>query len=189
MHDEALQMLNRTAYEQFVFWWSSCFPRCLPGEVVSAMWRDFPFGALTTQSDWAWWSLSDVASDGVRLARDLQCAGGMVIAQSNAGMAVLSWPRGPGTQAVVLMVAFGGARAKPPATSVTVDPQRFLNAKGFSDPDHVIACAVPCHNSLKQPLVTAMGGPVSFEAPPANRRASEQACLSASTRKASARQP
>ena len=187
MHDEALQRLNRTAYEQFVFWWSCCFPRCRPGEVMAAMWSDYPFGALSTGSDWAWWSLSDVASDGVRLANELQC-GGVVIAQSTQGVAVLSWPRGPGTDAVVLMVAFhDGGGAGQPATPVSVDPQRFLEAKGFLDPDHVIACAVPCHISRKQPLVTALVGPVSFEAPTANRRIPEQACSSASTRKASAR--
>lgn len=183
MHDEVLQLLSRTAYEQFGFWWTSCFPRYRPGEVVSAMWRDYPFGALSTGSDWAWWSLSDVASDGVRLASELQC-GGVVVAHSNQGVAVLSWPRGPGTEAVALMVACSGTGENQPGKPVTVDPQRFLDVKGFSDPELVIACAVLC----KQPLVTSMDGPVSFETQIPKSLMSDKACASASTRKVSARQ-
>jgi hypothetical protein len=163
MLDEPLQLLNHSTYEQFKFWWTSCFPRYRPGEAVASMWEAFPFGAILPDSDWAWWALDQVASEGVALAGQLNCKG-IVIAQGLQGAAVLSWPQGPGSDPQVLMVAFRGADGVLPGAPTPVDPQRFLNAKGFSDRDRVIACAV----FFKHYLVTASGHSADVQQKPTN---------------------
>lgn len=183
MLENPLQMLSRTAYERFMFWWSSCLPRYRAGQVVSLMWETFPFGALSPDSDWCWWSLDQVARDGVELAGQLGCTG-LAIAECRQGVAVLSWPHGSGTEAVVLMAAFQKAGDTVPGVPAALDPQRFLKAKGFADLDRIIPCAI----LSKQPYVTA--SPKARDVWPNGHKnhLSEQARANESARSASARQ-
>ncbi len=141
MSEKYLEPMNAIAYGHFLHWWSLCLPRYRADEEISAMWSAYPFGALTVDSDWAWWPLERVAALGGAMASELHCDG-LVVAECRQGAAVLTWPDSP-EQSQILMVAYprsAGGVTKP--MSAPMHSGRFLKVKGFAEADHVIACAI-----------------------------------------------
>ena len=116
------------------------------------MWQAYPFGALSLSSDWACWSLERIALDGVTMASQLHCDG-LVVAECLHGVAVLSWPPERARETCILLVAFAADAGKLCASPAAVSPERFLQAKGFTHEEQVIACAV----SSASGAVTAQG--------------------------------
>lgn len=135
----------RVRLQQFGFWWRSVMKGRRAGPAIYQMWRDYQNGAILLDESWVWWSIEQVVAIGQETARAVGYPHALVVASSPNGVAAVDWPDGWEEPAVLRLVPARSseevAAQSVPSASATVSPERFLSAKGFDQPDRMVACA------------------------------------------------
>lgn len=139
------QAFAQVRLQQFGFWWRTVMLGRRAGPAIHQMWRDYQNGAILLDESWVWWSIEQVAAIGQETAREAGYPQGLVVASSPNGVAAVDWPGGWDEPAVLRLVPARSsdqvAAQSMPSACATVSPERFLSAKGFDQPDRVLACA------------------------------------------------
>lgn len=139
------QAFAQVRLQQFGFWWRTVMLGRKAGPAIHQMWRDYQDGAILLDESWVWWSTEQVVAIGQETARELGYPHALVVASSPNGVAAVDWPDGWEEPAVLRLVPARSseqvAAQSMPSASTTVSPERFLSAKGFDQPDRVLACA------------------------------------------------
>lgn len=150
------QAFAQVRLQQFGFWWRTVMLGRRAGPAIHQMWRDYQNGAILLDESWVWWSIEQVVAIGQETAREAGYPQGLVVASSPNGVAAVDWPDGREEPAVLRLVPARSseqvATQSVPSASATVSPERFLRAKGFDQPDRVLACA---YLEFRKPLQQA----------------------------------
>ena len=137
--------------QNFKYWWTQNNQGRRAGDAVSRMWNAYPFGALLIDESWAWWSVSQVMSDGPLQARQAGALQGLVVASSTEGVAVLDWPDGVCQPSTMVLIpnqtrldaqngkSVGNGFNREGAQELS--PMDFIEIHGFDQIANVLSCA------------------------------------------------